>query len=274
MSTITEQRVFRDACRENTGAHFLDSGSAYGRHYEGALIPREAPEVRWSRGVEYPVVNTGVFLDNCLEHEQSVQEEFEHWAEQPENANYNWFEAGRLFMEEKGFELKGRGNPYNKDNDLTQVYVWEVWFKQDSEATDWAYIPRRDRDDYLLVLYVHTGCDVRGGYTRPYFAQSQGEYTLPWHVVAGVYIVEARQNGETIPCATSWQNRTPEQKAISEMNQEGSVGYSAAPWFHFSRKFVTRVFGFTHNQEDETVCALLSNGMVAKLGLDAPSMYI
>ncbi len=57
MTTIPT--TFRELARVNTGAHFLDSGSAYGRHHERGAIPADQPLEYARGGYTAPVVAQG-----------------------------------------------------------------------------------------------------------------------------------------------------------------------------------------------------------------------
>ena len=138
---------------ENTGRHMLDSGGAYGRHWErhqGMTAQNfvQGPSVHVDRyGVTLDVFH---YLRDRLEFAPEMQQEWEQFtAQQPEEG---WFTLMDEFPEAYGFESSGSFNTYNFENSLSQV-VQGVTFKAG--------------DDCFVLLQIHGGCDVRGGYTAP-----------------------------------------------------------------------------------------------------------
>ena len=224
-----EEITFRKACRQNTGAHMLDSGGAYGRHHERPLIDESSLEVlvRVDPKYEDPdlclevALETGGFLDNLLEIDRDLHRQYEKWLEVEDSDNrMNWFETGQSFMEDiLGYCQEERGNVYNNENDLTQMYVWEVYNRD--PKLDWMY----KEDDTVTVIYIHTGCDVRGGYGQPIFCRAKGEYAIPIDVVAEVDLIEG----------TDAEGEPLDDEERERRCEEWQAGYSSAPLFQFFR---------------------------------------
>ena len=232
-------RDFYAACRENTGSHFLDSGGAYGRHHENPPIDKNGPELVWS---EYGVtIDTAHFLDSHLEIDIDIQEKWEKWDNG--RSDLSFFESGDKFMAEKmGYTCHARDNVCNGENDLSQVYVWEVWTDCETES-DWIY----PKGDCITVIYIHTGCDVRGGYGRPLFCRSgDHEYPIPVDLSAGFCIAESRLDDN--------ENR--------DLSEKWGIGYSSWPMGAMEND-IERFFEFTRTID--TVCALLKSGDVVKI---------
>lgn len=150
----------------------------------------------------------------------------------------SWFDLGREYMQRRfpHWECLARENTYNVESDLDQCFVFEVWGEPGS---DWAYL---GPEESMVVVYVHTGCDVRGGYGQPIFCHSRGgEYALPLDWVAGFYPVEARMigGGPVDP----WQ--VPDIDRLS-------IGYSSHPMSELE-DFADRIFWFTLTPETGTV---------------------
>lgn len=312
MSIATKDvKNFKDACRENTGSHFLDSGGAYGRHHEAPPIPEEAPIASWSASdIGHgcgPTINTGVFLDTWSQGgpDAELQERFERFAE---DSDASWFEDAQRFCEEElGLTCAGRDNVYNGENDLSQVFVWEVW--NDGESGDWIY----PDESTVTVIFVHTGCDVRGGYGHPLFVRPESvgcEYSIPVDVVAGLGPVAARklaiEVGDTTRVkidgtlrlgtlhslsedgVSCWVEVDGRKRivALSDLQRcdtdaqnlweipgvdEWGIGYSSAPSYHFFEA-VERVFPWTFNPEELTVVCL-HQGYLIKVGVEVRAEY-
>lgn len=153
-------RVIAEMLRENTGTHFLDSGGAYGRNWQrnGARdFEREAPVgLSFEHGIEVGL-NVYHFLKDRLEYSPAMDRRFLAFCEKPKNRDEGWLELADKFAEARSVDSMDRPytrNTYNGDDLLSQV-VQYVGFR-DSKSLE----------GYVL-LQVHGGCDVRGGYTRP-----------------------------------------------------------------------------------------------------------
>lgn len=238
------------AFRHNTGKHFLDSGDYYGRHYEKPPITEETPLVSidtWKTEVT-ATIDTARFLAEVCDVDSELQEQFDDWVALEENSELSWFEAGEKFATEVlGLTQLARDNTYNGENDLSQNYVWEVYGEDDG---DWIY-----NDDALMVVYAHTGCDVRGGYAYPLFLRHQGDYSIPMDLVAEFYITDGRLNGEEL-----------EDEACRELDEYWQCGYTSNPAYHMSKN-IERVFGFTKTVD--TVVVKLESGEIVKIAAGA-----
>ena len=190
-----ETMTFAEACRENTGARLLDSGGAYGRHHEQPPIPGNAPMIRdWPEG-EPATIETAVFLAEYYDILRDVQKDWEQWDE--EQDNLSWFESGQAFMKARGYFQQTRGNIYNAENDMSQVWVFEVYTRRKNDDREHVY----NHDDTVVVLYIHTGCDVRRGYGRPIFCRAKAgiDYAFPTDACAQYRVIQAwDEEGEEI----------------------------------------------------------------------------
>jgi hypothetical protein len=251
----TNFETIAKAFRHNTGASFLDSGSAYGRHHEKPPIAEKSPLVTidiWRNEVN-GCIETAHFLSETCEVDVDLQKQFEEWAGLEENSDLSWFEAGEKFATEVlGLTQEARDNTYNGENDLSQNYVWEVY--TDGESSDWIYA-----DNALMLCYAHTGCDVRGGYAYPLFLRSCGEYAIPMDLSVEHYICEARLNGEVL-----------EDNDCRDLDQQWQCGYSSNPSYQLSND-IERVFGFT--KTNDTVVIKLKSGEIAKIQTTARTYY-
>jgi hypothetical protein len=155
--------------KENTGSHFLDSGGAYGRHWEHNQVrdfDQENPvSLDFNGFIDY-TKNLYHFLTDNLEYnpDSELNQYWEELKEVKEYKDYHWLQLMELFPEwlhdNHDIDLSGlygEGEPftyntYNYDCNLSQVIQF-LYFSYDGI-------------DYVL-LQIHNGCDVRGGYTRP-----------------------------------------------------------------------------------------------------------
>lgn len=179
VGTATD-RALAAMLTENTGTHFMDSGGAYGRHWqrnagatvEGWLSGPEAIAEAWSpKPVEgepdtvesddgYVVLSLFHYLRARLEYDHADTlrllgnaarwdnqwwlQDMEQWAEQEHDRNgYG-----------DGYWGIGSDNSYNHENSLSQ----DIQF--------YTYTSKR-HGGHMVALQIHGGADARGGYTKP-----------------------------------------------------------------------------------------------------------
>ncbi|MBW2636000.1 MAG: hypothetical protein JRC86_00490 [Deltaproteobacteria bacterium] len=234
------------ACRENTGSHMCDSGGSNGRSWQQGDIGDNSPVCSlelygwdeetgesevcdgykgkpFNRGEIMPILHTGPFLDEVGEINRELQDDFEDFAGNREDPREPWEMALEAFMEESypGWECASRGNTYNEESDLDQCFTWWV-FVNPEEVSDWVHA---DDGEFVTILRMHTGADVRGGYGRPifyteHFSKGGDGYPLPLDHVSELYFgaidSESDEMGEDF---------------AERFNQDGrgSCGYSHYP---------------------------------------------
>lgn len=179
---------------ENTGRHFLDSGGAYGRHWEHNQGREFAAEPAGSLRFEHGYINTTLsvfhWLADKLDYNPALDALYRDWANRDDQVELDNPEGyydlddcdedalRAIRAEHKGCEdyghhlhsaeqfandvCKGRGiygdgdpisqNTYNGECMLSQVLQFVYW---------------EDDDGAHVLLQIHGGCDVRGGYTDP-----------------------------------------------------------------------------------------------------------
>jgi len=153
--------------RESTGSHFLDSGGAYGRNWQRNQEIKsfdDLPEFtvtgnKWNgKDVEIDItINIYHYLINMLE----ITEESEKLNRKLQRFMNSNDDPYLTNMEEFAEKLEESGeygsinlvNTYNFDNNLSQVLQF-ITIENCSMET-------------FIILSIHQGCDVRGGYTKP-----------------------------------------------------------------------------------------------------------
>jgi len=175
-------QVIAEMLRENTGRHFLDSGGAYGRNWErnqNRQFEDEAESVAefnaFGDGLEILVThNLYYWLSKRLDFDPLMQKRFDKFADLPENEDKYWLQL----MEEFAEKLNGRGiygegdpvtvNTYNGEDLLSQTiqYTYFVIPLDVYDTGKGSFVNVLEAGGYVL-LQIHGGCDVRGGYTAP-----------------------------------------------------------------------------------------------------------
>lgn len=166
--------------QENTGAHFLDSGGAYGRHWERNIkLPKDIeywdnrPDVTIKAHIydhDTPRLELDVtldlyhFLERALEYDEEMDNLFQTWDRLHPDLSYDesmesFIKAGKSRHWKIG-EF-GSGYTYNNENLLSQDFLWH--------SLD------ADGEEYIF-LQIHNGCDARGGFTAPHIFRLTDDY--------------------------------------------------------------------------------------------------
>lgn len=160
------EKIIAEMLWENTGVHPLDSGGFYGRAWQRNRQIKDwkkTPEVlitTFDDGDFFVSANVFHVLTRHLTRDEvsrRLEKEFYDFAEKPENEDLTWFQLMLEFakiLKESGFEIISIDNTYNYENVLSQ---------------DLQYVIFGNDDDAWIILQIHNGADIRGGYTKPRF---------------------------------------------------------------------------------------------------------
>jgi hypothetical protein len=221
------ERIAR-LCRHNSGIHMLDSGGERGRHWQRLPATLETPQATMDlyqrNGHDLSITGT-ITLEHWINEQFNVlddlHDQFDKFLETNDD---DWFDAGTAFMESLGYHQHARDNVYNNDNDFSQVFVWEVWSKEPSEA-DWLYAK-----DVVVVLYIHTGADVRGGYSPPLFVEARGfDYSMPIDWYVEVFVKEIIE-GKICPEKSTWSSKDDQSINDLAKSVERVIRTSKGEW--------------------------------------------
>jgi hypothetical protein len=150
---------------ENTGRSLCDSGGAYGRHWEQNQrrdFEAEPPTTLSFRGgieVEHNVYH---WLLSRLCYHETWDLRFKQWMHRREEG---WLELMAEWPRQQAKRMysQARGPGWNTDAPLTMnTYNHESLVSQVLQ-----YVYYEIDDASFVLLQIHGGCDVRGGYTRP-----------------------------------------------------------------------------------------------------------
>jgi len=176
---MNTQDVIYSMLTENTGSHFLDSGGSGGRMWQRNAEktiedfrnePQESYEFDhesgWlTRNVSLFHYLSELLQDNLCRAFNKIQDEGN---EEDGDIFYRVeLEAEKLLeytnRTEEQIHSSTEFNTYNGDSDLSQVIQAKNLFLN---------------DDHYLLLQIHGGADVRGGYTKTKLFLLQDEYTI------------------------------------------------------------------------------------------------
>lgn len=178
------KRAIQEMLTENTGCSILDSGGAYGRGWEknrSRDFKNENPiavEI-WDDAVDiqYNVYHYLVNFLEITEESRELDKILQKAIKLHDNDSYlaDMEDFGEELVQD-GYTDKGITNTYNFDTILSDVLQYGILVNDDT-------------DEYFIILQIHNGCDIRGGYTKPrvfslgtddnfsYFLMAQTEVT-------------------------------------------------------------------------------------------------
>lgn len=164
---------------ENTGRNLLDSGDAYGRHYEenqknGIMTGPQKVDF-WTDGEKETELNPIVPLYDFLTYNLEIDEQANIY----NNQFYNYIGAHDLDPYsvvdiEETIKVIGEYSGY-ADLEMINTYNYESVLSQTIQ-----FIMFGDGyDNTYVCLQIHNGCDVRAGYTLPkIFYVEEPEYFM------------------------------------------------------------------------------------------------
>ena len=214
--------------RYNSGKHFLDSGLDNGRHWQQPAPPEGEP-VTIPDGSECPydvALSLTQLLADVYDEDTYTTEAFEEWSAGSEGYAGSWFGDVDEFLTGRGYVQRARDNVYNGENDLDQVFIYEVWTHEEfGYDGEWLYSHYSDGDvnEYgaIVVIYAHTGADVRGGYSKPLFVTSLGDYRVPFDLCVEWHLEPVRDDDEG-----------EVGELADQVNDEVCAGYASNPTSH------------------------------------------
>ncbi len=170
-----KQTVF-EMLKTNTGTHMLDSGGATGRawqrnanktieDFEAEPVVKGEDEEQTVSLFHYLTEHAGLSLDSlCDEYNELPCPDWE-------SDVYGVSKDQKTWLDDRGFTVLDSFNSYNGEQYLSQV-IQGTYITQDGTN-----IP-----DYVL-LQIHQGADVRGGYTDAKMFKVSDGYLYPEDVL-------------------------------------------------------------------------------------------
>lgn len=265
INTDNEKRLrerIAEMLKEPTGRHFLDSGSAYGRKWEKNQYRRfeEEPAYRLCIAADETGKPEEIFVLYDLYHylirylslDDSTDQLnllFRRFSNSRSMKDEGWPACMEAFLKTKLKVRYSTNNTYNYSNVLSQVIQYAVFA--------WG----KGLSDYI-ILQIHNGCDVRGGYTNPYIFKVEDKddfYLSQFHV-------EARCTGKQYD---------PRQTSFEEIEVESTChnrwsSCNAGIHYHFrgSSSEMKPIEGYTHydKQSQKLTCRDCGSEIAFSLG--------
>lgn len=161
--------VISQMLKENTGTHFLDSGEELNRHWQKNQLRdfMSEPAARLSFSLHRNQLNIEFtrslyhYLLERLSYNAELTKSFRDFMKDKDDCDFVGMEDFCRFYE---FNF-GTENTYNHESNLDQVLQYTAFGRSP------------DLFDHVL-LQIHGGCDVRGGYTSAVAFDLKGEIGL------------------------------------------------------------------------------------------------
>lgn len=246
--------------RANSGSQLCDSGSAYGYTYNRPPPPKGTAIVCNGTSIFDASISVTQLLADCFDEFSDVQALLQAYA--AAHDDLSWFEVGEKCMEALGYRLLEKDNTYNQENDFDQDFVYEVWAADNAKGdNDWFYRKSEDDDGHfpeaqewmtdkyrqlldafsdpesddpcaweglpqlVVLVYLHTGCDVRAGYSGPLAGVFDTDYVIPMDRCVEWSIEAVDEEDET---AIAFAEKTNESGELCS-------GYSSNPTYHMEK---------------------------------------
>lgn len=162
--TLNTREALHAMLTTSTGAHMLDSGGYYGRNWERnaskSVDDFIAEPYSWMDSYGCLTISLFHYLDDSLSFEGGWDADYQAFTQDSEESYLADIER---WIEHIGATEIYSDNSYNRDSALSQVIQYTVY--------------ELDGIQYV-ALQIHQGCDVRGGYTRPWIFSLSSDDSL------------------------------------------------------------------------------------------------
>ena len=162
-ATKTQQAIF-DMLTENTGQHMLDSGGGEGRHWQrNAKKTLDDFRSEPLATIDPKYGDSSISLFHYMNQYLDVHEELTHHFEEFATA---YPEEPYLAIIEEWLDalgVSGEGEFYSEARWNFNTYNFDLWWV--NQTLQGSFFGMNGRE--FLIVQVHGGADVRGGYTKP-----------------------------------------------------------------------------------------------------------
>lgn len=182
---VTTGQIVAEMLKENTGRGLCDSGDAYGRNWQrnAARDFAAGPVVSctwrtWRKegephGVPEPDTTISLYhwMVGCLEFDPEMQARLDAFVANEDVEDESWLGIQEMFAEHEHAAGLHEREP-NTINTYNDPDSWHC-----SQVLQYVEVYAEDRQEPShLIVSVHGGCDVRGGYTAPKCFKLRVEY--------------------------------------------------------------------------------------------------
>ena len=192
------KNVLLGMMKEDTGRHMLDSGGAYGRHFERnqkrdiESIPYGNLSFDIDEGTDKNrleinlTVNLFPWLNERVLYAETLDKIFQNWKKENDREYTSHNEdiedfLKHYFPDAKGIE--GDNAPYSGASYgdetmaiISQDFQYTIFYLDEEDIED-SGLEGLEENEYCF-LQLHGGCDIRGGYTEPKVFYTDSDNTL------------------------------------------------------------------------------------------------
>ena len=151
------KEALKEKLIENTGKVLVDSGGAYGRHYERNqdINFDKTPTVTLDFNFDCHTISVYHFLLENYELNEELQKNFDNYAQLEENKNTHWLELSNQWLQEQS----EKDDNFDEISSQWYTYNWDNSLSQDIHGQDFNF----DGDTHI-ICHLHNGCDARWGF--------------------------------------------------------------------------------------------------------------
>jgi hypothetical protein len=167
------EKVLNDMLKENTGINMLDSGGESGRHWQRNKFVdfTKQPEIIYDESGYtkniFPFLNKFLTFDSSAKKYQDIYDK--KFGKSKESDMKDMEDFGD-YLKQKGISKSDDYLVSDKKMSITNTYNDDSVLSQDLQ-----YGMFYDGKEYFVVLQIHNGADIRGGYTKPKIFAVDGE---------------------------------------------------------------------------------------------------
>lgn len=161
--TKTEQILY-EMLTENTGTHFLDSGGDDGRMWQRNQKKtledfKSEPYATIDSQYGDSAISVFHYLNQYLDFDEELTKHFEEFATHlPDEP---WLAVIQEWLDDLGID--GEGDFYSDSRWNFNTYNFDLWWV--NQTLQGSFFGMNGKE--YLVMQIHGGADVRGGYTKP-----------------------------------------------------------------------------------------------------------
>lgn len=223
------QEIIISMLTENTGRAMCDSGDYYGRNWQAnqGVDFDSQPEVRFdffvrddkktvSAGDLSVVISLYHYLLDRATFSEKMDRKFHKWCKITDpTKEFHWLQLMEKFADDMQVKYPAQmGNIYDSSGNPFTVnsYNGECALSQTIQFVQFSL----DETHYVL-LQIHGGCDVRGGYTKPRVFEVN-EYFMDWNNIS----IASEDNEHTWDSDDGYHFQYVERYDDSQLTLDGS----------------------------------------------------
>lgn len=221
--------TFKNLIRQNTGSHFLDSGSAYGYKYNQPL-PKLAIELTGdiARNEISGSISLLHYFESLFTIDQDLTQNLRNAiADEKCENNYNGYAD---YFKDQDYKRLESNYTFSNGTDLDQDFQYTILATPDGLSE-------------IIIIESHNGCDARGGFSAPVICEMVDRHEFYTTMVLGVTFLSV--------------NHSTDYSDLEGVDDEFQVGYTQDPIYNFNKE-ISRLLHW--DTKSNSFTALLKGG--------------